>query len=81
MVDISAASEEQYAAILADQTREFQAHIAALTRRFHLEMTALTIVVLVTFCILFKNRGIRGWTRLIILASATAATVGLFLAW
>jgi hypothetical protein len=80
-VNIAAASEEQFAAILADQTREFQAHMAALTRRFHIEMTALTIVVLVAFYILFKRRGIQGWTRFIVLASATATAIGLFLAW
>jgi hypothetical protein len=80
-VNIDAATEEQYAAVLADQTREFQAHMAALTRRFHIEMTALTIVVLVTFYVLFKRRGIQGWTRFIVLASATATCIGLFLAW
>jgi hypothetical protein len=80
-VSISAATEEQYAAILADQTREFQAHMGALTRRSHIEMTALTIGVLVTFFILFKRSGTQGWTRFIILASATATAIGLFLAW
>ncbi len=80
-VNISAATEEQYRAILADQTREFQAHMAALARPFHLEMTALTIIVLVTFYILFKRRGIQRWARFMILVSATATVIGLFLAW